>query len=152
MDLSIPVQVNPKDVTAEIIDRELIAVNWETGTYYNVEGVGVEIWDYIDKGATAGFIVDAITARYAGDAEEIKWAVLRLLLQMREEQLVVFGEPDSAEVAESDSVADQTSEVTDKEPFVPVELQKYDDMSDLLTIDPIHETDDAGWPAYTPED
>lgn len=149
VDLSIPVRINPDDVTAEIIDGELIAVNWETGTYYNVDGVGVEIWNHIDEGATAGAIVDAVTARYEGDADAIKWAVLRLILQMREEQLVVFGDPATQEAS---MPAPAAVEPADKRPFVPVTLQKYDDMSDLLTIDPIHETDDAGWPAYEPKE
>jgi hypothetical protein len=151
VDLSIPVQINSDDVTAEVIDGELIAVHWETGTYYNIEGVGAEIWAHVEKGAQAGHIVEAITAAYDGSDEEIKWDVLRLLLQMREERLVVFGDPETAGDYSPQSSADR-AESGAKKPYEPAVLQKYDDMSDLLTIDPIHGIDDAGWPVPASED
>jgi hypothetical protein len=31
--------------------------------------------------------------------------------------------------------------------FVPPSLAKFQDMQDLLLLDPIHETDEPGWPA-----
>ena len=33
-----------------------------------------------------------------------------------------------------------------KKPYTAPAVQKYDDLEDLLLLDPIHEVDEAGWP------
>ena len=33
-----------------------------------------------------------------------------------------------------------------RKPYTAPAVQKYDDLEDLLLLDPIHEVDEAGWP------
>jgi hypothetical protein len=45
---------------------------------------------------------------------------------------------------EEDVVVDRTGEV----PFEPPILERFDDMQELLLLDPVHEvSDEEGWPA-----
>jgi hypothetical protein len=38
----------------------------------------------------------------------------------------------------------------DRRPFAPPIFERYDDMRDLLTLDPIHEVSEEGWPHTRP--
>jgi hypothetical protein len=62
-----------------------------------------------------------------------------LLGKLAEEELVEPGP------AEGEAEAPNAAPTGEKLPFKAPELQKYTDMQDFLLVDPIHETDEAGW-------
>jgi len=94
----------------------------------------------------AGFTVDEVLEqlqqRYDGQLEAMVPALERFVAELVEDGLV------AARPANDDGQAGAWPlPAGERQPFAAPVLQKYDDMQDLIMLDPIHEVDDSGWPA-----
>ena len=153
MQLSKRFQINTPEisdtplVTSEIVDGEVIIINYVTGAYYSLLKVGVDIWCFIEKRATLGEIIGEIHNRYDGQPQEIEESVTELVAQLQREDLIVVVELDETESIGAIKLSKEDNPVMAKLPFETPILEKYDDMQELLLLDPIHEVDEAGWPA-----
>jgi len=148
-------KVNPKIVSATI-DGEVIMLNLDRGRYYSLTTAGTDAWSAIERTAPIGDIVGEVLKRYDGDAAEIERALLRLIGDLRQEDLILPVPPDDA--SRSPAAAPGRPEAStngpppaDRRPFEPPVLQSYTDMEDLLLLDPIHEVDATGWPNRRPD-
>ena len=153
MQLSKRFQINTPEtsdtplVTGEIVDGEVIIINYVTGAYYSLLKVGVDIWRFIEKRATLGEIIEEIRHRYDGQPQEIEESVTELVAQLQREDLITAVELDAVEPIGAIGLSKEDGPATAKLPFEVPLLEKYDDMQELLLLDPIHEVDEAGWPA-----
>lgn len=130
------------DVVHETIDGETVVVNLGTGNYYSLRDAGAEVWRWIDRGATLPEIVDAVERRYEAADSAIEADVSALIARLLEEQLLEpFARNDVLDPSRNPSAAPPT-----REPYRPPILETHRDMQDLLLLDPIHDTDDSGWP------
>jgi hypothetical protein len=130
---------SPK-IISDVIDGEAILVNLASGDYYSLDPVGRDIWELMLAGLSAEAIADELARRYSGDSGEIRGSVGQFFHRLEAESLVVPG---------CDGVATGTEPAAhraDRPAFSPPALVKYTDMEDLLTLDPVHEVDDLGWP------
>jgi hypothetical protein len=134
-------------VTHERLDDEVIAINLETGAYYALEGTAADCWDVTAAGAAVDDVVAMLLGRYDVDADTARADAARLLEELLEERLVV-GDGDAAPAAANGSGAGPASSPpsASRRAYAAPEIQKYDDLEDLLLLDPIHEVDEAGWP------
>jgi hypothetical protein len=122
-------------------DGETIMINMSTGKYYSVTGAGTEIWDQVVRGATTGEIVERLVAAYEGSPTEIADSVVALVTEFEGEGLVV-------PVQSSDAGA-QPAEGGRRAPrrrFERPVLERFNDMQELLLLDPIHEVELVGSP------
>ncbi len=137
-------RVYSSKVAHQTIDQETILIDFDTGAYYSIDGIGSLIWEMIVKGATLKQILDFILQHYAGKPEEIEAKVIQFLQALKDESLVVIEEDQSSPTQPNDSLTPLLSaEIT---PFIAPTFEKYTDMQDLLLLDPIHEVDEEGWP------
>jgi hypothetical protein len=137
-DVAEPTRVSPW-VTHERLDDEVIAINLETGAYYALDGVAADCWVLSTAGSEIDELVVAITERYEVEESQARTDVALFLEQLVVERLVVTGHGKPALTA-------PLPPYSSKKPYVTPAVQKYDDLEDLLLLDPIHEVDDAGWP------
>jgi len=138
------VQINSPDVIHDIIDGEAVIVNLNSGNYYSLERVGAEVWNFIALGKKISEIVTAIGHRYELEITEVDQAIKSLIDHLLKESLVV----PCNEIKQIQLEVRQVETIQSSGEFkfeAPI-LQKYTDMQDLLLLDPIHETDDTGWP------
>lgn len=118
---------------AELVDGEYVVINLDTGKYFNIIGLGAEVFEALISGVS-------ISAIQAGrhDKEFVK-AINAFVAQALEEGLI-------AETVNASS--DQL--IKDIDLSVDIETLKinvYTDMQELLGLDPIHEVDSSqGWP------
>lgn len=133
-------RVNGPRVIFENIDGELILVHMERGTYYSTDTLGAEIWSMIEAGSTESEMCDALQACYQADAEEIAHGVSTFLARLMNEELV------ATEVPSGDRPAPGRVAAEIRRPFRPPVLNAYRDMQDMLSLDPIHDVEAAGWP------
>ena len=147
MALSARFRVTGPKIVHEVFDDEVVIINLDTGTYYSVEGVAAEIWTRID-GATVKEIVDDLTSRYQTDEQEVAPSVIRFLDELQGEGLIVPGERPRIRAAEGPGTTAQARPGNGQ--FHAPVLRKFDDMQELLLLDPIHDFDDAGWPIAKP--
>jgi coenzyme PQQ synthesis protein D (PqqD) len=131
-------------ITSEFIEGEVMIINLQNGSYYNIEGVGAEIWQAVVEGASFDKISERIQNRFEGEAGTIQNYIKTFLKELHEEKLLV---PEETAVDSTNYQPPSTINLTQvKPPFAPPVLNKFTDMQELLLLDPIHEVDEAGWP------
>jgi hypothetical protein len=144
-------RVNAPKVIHEIIDGEAVIIDFDTGNYYSLDRVGTEIWSLIERSATVGDIRDNLCGRYAGRREEIERAVEEFVEELQRENLVVRNATEGTLGRASTETPPQGEPFGGRAVFEPPVLYKYDDMQELLLLDPIHEVDETGWPTVGPQ-
>lgn len=136
-------QLNSPTVVYDVVHDEVVFVNLESGAYYSTEQVGTKIWQYLNQGRNVGEIITALSKHYLADIGEIEKNVQALISQLLNEGLVVAGQ--GTRSAMQNSLLNEL-EQRQKETFSGVVLHKFNDMEDLLLLDPVHEVNDLGWP------
>lgn len=135
-------RVNAPLVASQIIDGEAVLIHFETGSYYSAGRGGAEVLRLLEERRTLGQIVADLAGRYEA-SDDAAGDVHRFVGRLLEEGLVT---PDGDGAAPAEPPADG-GPVVDQVP----ELQKFTDLEDLLLLDPIHDADEAGWPAAKPD-
>lgn len=134
--------VSKPEIIREQFDEEVVIVDLDTGSYYSLSGVGGEVWNAIENGASAAGIIQQLTATYDASAMEIETAITRLLEELQAEGLIT---PSTSAQSAGETPAPSNESKAKTEWQAPL-LQKFTDMQALLLLDPIHEVDSAGWP------
>lgn len=115
----------------ELLDNEVIIANLDVGVYYSLRGSGPLIWQLLLAGYTQISLQSLFSEKY-GPIPSLSPFIDRLL----EENLLVLAEGSSAPLPSVFWPAE----------FVPPTLERFDEMKNLLMLDPIHEVDEQGWP------
>jgi hypothetical protein len=121
-------RLNKPKVVCEVFEDEVVAINLETGTYF---GMGGEV--------SVDGMVDHLAERYTRQRQEVA-ADLESFTNILLAHGLVTAEPNAASVPAADSGGPAGSWEAPK-------LTVYEDMQDLLLLDPIHDVDETGWPA-----
>ena len=139
--------MNRPRVIAQEIDGEVVAIDLHTGNYYSLRGTAAQVWAALESAARVPEIVDRLEERYTAGSDEIRKEVEVFLDEIAAEQLIVpleEGEdpPPKASGTDGNDTTPAAGEVFDS----PV-LEKFDDMQDLILLDPVHEVaEEQGWP------
>lgn len=139
-------QINTSQVAHEIIEAEVVIIHLKSGTYYSLQNVGASIWSLIESGANVTEIIEQITHQFDGNRSDIENAVNQLISELQEENLIEPASSEDSARKPADETVTEIHSTTDKPPFETPVLEKYEDMQDLLLLDPIHEVDETGWP------
>ncbi|MDP3660641.1 PqqD family protein [Phenylobacterium sp.] len=121
-------------VVGEVIDGEAIIVDLRSGAYYSADGVGGAIWQAIEAGAGRQAIIDWALGAYPGQAGVVA-DVEGFLETLLANELVRADVQDAAR-----------PQIAAPQPYQAPALAVHKDMQDLITLDPIHDVDDMGWP------
>ena len=121
-------RINAPKVIHQIFETEVVAVNLESGSYYSIEGAGIDLWRLLEA--------------QRSDAEVFETEIARKFLSELTEEALIVAEENTAAAPVSG-----VEEMTTRDLSVdPPRLRKFTDMRDLLLLDPIHELDEGGWP------
>jgi len=125
-------------IVYEILNTEVIAIDFHTGNYYAIIHVAKQIWQLIEQSLPLDQIGEIISNQYQLDLAKIS-ADLELFIG----ELVAEGL-----IAECSVEGFGTPIPFDSEgwEYDAPGLQRYTDIQNLLLLDPIHEVTDAGWP------
>lgn len=131
MPLEASYEVAAPDVISEVLEGEVLIVNLASGAYFRGDAPTAAAWEAIASGMSPARAI-------AGDPAAITAFVAALLDEgLIRERPPVGGMTGAAMAAEVPSVA-----VTS-----PLALEKFEDLQDMLALDPIHDVDPAvGWP------
>lgn len=133
-------RVNSPAIACEVVDGEAVLINFEHGTYYSAQGAGGLILEQLAHGTSAANLIALAQATFSGSASEISAGVTAFLDKLLAEALIVE-DPDGERLPPA-----LPRPASAPAPFVLPVLHKYEDLKDLLLLDPIHDTDEAGWP------
>jgi len=128
----------------ETIDGETIVIDLSTGTYYSLRGSGPTIWNAVASGASREAIIDDLENAYEATPGEIAKAMDAFLSELEAEQLIAHGNGAGPGAPPTSTPAEARS------PFEQPKLEKYEDMQDIILLDPVHMVDDQGWPHRAP--
>lgn len=137
-------QVAPQ-VLREVIAGEVVIINMMSGSYYSLTDVGTFVWEMLEQGFSQEAIVNTLLLQYDAELDTIETALMVLIESLVTENLltsVMISEDRS--LSNTELMTELNIEV--KKSFIPPILGKYDDMQELLLVDPIHDVDESGWP------
>ena len=144
--------VNRPKVINQIIDGEALLINFETGNYYSLLKSGAFIWTMIEGASTVGEIIGALEQQYQGTREVFEDAVIQFVRELETEGLIRPSEDGVREGPDVPPTTVESPERHERFAFEPPVLEKYEDMQDLILLDPVHEVDaEAGWPHIKPK-
>jgi hypothetical protein len=109
-----------------------------------MRATALTIWNLLEHGASTQTLARRMTSLYHGDQQAIGQAVSEFLEQLRTHNLI-------AETSAARADAGPEPAGDQREPWEPPVLSVYEDMKDLLLLDPIHDVDEQGWPARKPD-
>jgi hypothetical protein len=132
--------VKSRDVVAEDFEGEFVVLDLGTGKYYGLAGGTAVIW----RGLTAGHSLDTLCAELPADDPRRAEAAVAVETLVGH-TLIIPGDvaPSGPEAIAAEFAASSG----------PYGIDVFDDLSDLLLADPIHDVDPgAGWPHLPTKD
>lgn len=138
-------QVATTDLIYDTIEDQVIMLDIQTGTYFQLTGNAVPAWNWLVSGIPLTEIVNRFAKQYPNNIATIETGVTNFVRELTAEKLLkpLETEPVTTDTANYPLTADET--------FVTPTLLKYTDMQSLLLLDPIHDVDTPGWPITSAE-
>jgi hypothetical protein len=143
------VKLNPW-VNHDRLDDEVMVINLESGAYFAFDGAAADAWTLLAAGHAAGSVGEQLTGRYEVDIATVTGDVERFAAELERDGLLVADPTPTPTPAAAVTNGHQSGPALDalpvRLPYVTPTIDKYDDLQDLLLLDPIHEVDEGGWP------
>ncbi len=119
----------------DTVDGETVIIDSARGCLFLLTGSGPWIWSLMIRGHTTDGLVSDVVTRFGPDAGNQAAA---FLASLTEHGMLTEEAPDGHA-----PTADQPTPET----FVAPQIEKYDEISDIIAMDPIHDVDPTkGWP------
>ena len=136
MQESLRFELNNPPVVAELVEGEAIAINLKSGCYYSLTGAAAALWARLLEGWSPAEILTAVAGTEAtGQLRASLWQFVDDLLA---EQLIR---------PTADRLPATAAKPLNAWAKGALRLERFTDMQDMLTLDPIHEIDsEFGWP------
>lgn len=131
------IRVRVENVSAERVDGDVIAVNLYSGSYFSLSGPAADVWTACATGAAMEECCVALDDAYASPVP--RGQVMALIQSCVEHGLFEERDPLPIEVP---SLPDDWQRGQWTEP----KLEVFDDLKDLILVDPIHDASALGWP------
>jgi hypothetical protein len=138
-------QIDRSRIIFEQFEDETVLVNTETGYYYSLSNTGSEVLRLLEDGCSAADL-PIILFGNTEDAHARHVVVEKFVERLADESIITPRVSESASEISKPGPALYDARI-DYEPPV---LERFDDVRDLLLIDPIHQVDqEFGWPKGT---
>lgn len=132
--------INFDIASAERMNGEYMLINFESGNYFSVCDVGADIVSLISARVDRGSWENILSREWKIEPSmKLTDEINRFLKVLKDYKLIY--EIDNFKVVEIRLPSDLDRTVYKFSP-----LSTYEDMSDLLMVDPIHDTSLKGWP------
>ena len=128
-------------VIHELLDNEVIVANLDSGVYYSLRGTAVPVWQLLLSGKSLTEISHLFAEKYQLPDGEVIPGIQILLDKLLEENLL---SPTTEKVILEHQ---DTTTIVWPGKFSAPSFEKYEEMRELLMLDPIHEVDEQGWPS-----
>jgi hypothetical protein len=128
---------------SELFDSEIVIANYRSGLYYSISPSGSLIWQALRAGKSVEDVSGWLASHFTNQAGELSQIVTKFVGTLISEGLIIEGEPETSPGLALPNLSGQVFEA-------PL-LERFDDLQELLLLDPVHDVDQAGWPRRAPE-
>jgi hypothetical protein len=136
-------QIDRTRIVFEQFEDETVLVNTETGYYYSLSTSGSDILRLLEEGCPAKGLAHALFGN-SHDISQMEILIESFVQRLISENILIDRASDHAFHKNGEPQAPLYAEGA---VFPPPSLDRFDDVRDLLFIDPIHEVDqEYGWP------
>lgn len=133
--MSEPFRVDERRCLHETLDGDTIVIDSERGWLVVLAGIGSTIWELMVAGSVPADVVAEVDRRYGAGARADVDSLLDELISTG----LIVPDPDVRPVS--------LGAATWPEAYVAPSVNRFDDVADILQMDPIHEVAvDEGWP------
>ncbi len=135
--------INTAHVTSEIFGEEAVVVNFMTGKYFGMTGSAPAIWKLFKTPASYDDVMVALTNGSVRMSEEETGQVKAFIDALLQEELIV----DAGTTEYKYNGVQSAPIIAALNAFETPVLEVFDDLQELIVLDPIHDTDpERGWP------
>lgn len=132
--------INAGQLSAETFETEIVVIHFLRGTYFSLRGAAMALWQWLAAGSDEATLAELLAARYGLDPERARAEVAGAVARLREHELVVESDGPMPARGAYDMAAGPAT-------FEPAQVEAFDDLQELIAIDPVHEVDPMqGWP------
>jgi hypothetical protein len=132
-------------VCHETFDAETVLINFEAGTYFSLNQSAPVIWAILQQPVSMDGLLSRLAAEYSSLPANARTVVSEMVELLHTEGCLVTLDGDDALVRASQSPTPGHLA------FEPPIVQVFNDLKDLIVIDPVHEVAPlAGWPHQPP--
>ena len=128
-------------MTHERLDDQVMMINLETGAYFALERPAADCWTALTGGAGFDGIVAEVVTHFDVPQAQAETDVETFLDSLVEEGIVRWSTDGPTDAAPNGVVPDQ------RLAYRAPQIEKHDDLEELLLLDPIHDVGPEGWPA-----
>lgn len=139
--------INKSKVIYEVLNTEAIIINFNTGDYFALPHISKLIWQLLERNISTFNMTQLFSAYFKCDENRVLTDITQFLDQLEQEGLIVAY--DGGAQQECNELEDIIGKDCRHWEYDSPAVQKYTDVQSLLTIDPIHDVSDAGWPNLT---
>jgi hypothetical protein len=132
--------VDQRRAAHESVEDETLVIDTSSGQLLIITGFGSALWDALVEGIDLERLLEEVRRRHGSDAAG---AVAAFVDTLRDRELLLD---------ETAPRSDQTGSGPGRLPawpeeFVSPTIEVFDEIADIMTMDPIHQVDpDLGWP------
>jgi hypothetical protein len=126
--------VNVSRFPHETIDGETILIDSETGHVILLTGFAAVLWSHLVGSTSSEALASAVDAHFGIEAAA---ATRNFIEELRAAQIVV---------PTTDAGSNVVPPLPWPERFIAPVLERYDDIANIIAMDPIHDFGPAGWP------
>jgi len=116
---------------------EVVAIDLARGIYFNLSEGGMDAFVAFTSPTTIAAVAARLAPRYDATEVELAGAIAGLVGELVAAGLLV---------ATDEGAQDGPALEGPKRALAGFSLHRHDDLQQLLVIDPVHETAEAGWP------
>ena len=120
---------NDEEIAARVIDGEAIIINLATGSYYSITDAGGLIWTSIERRCSVEEIAAQVSEAYDVSLERARADLLELSAELIRCGVVKLS-------SEAAAHGDAAVAPSPRLPYATPVLTAYDDMRNLLALDP----------------
>jgi hypothetical protein len=125
------------NIVFEVFDGEIVAVHLDSGKYYSLKDSASYVWNAMMANQSNQAIAQRLSSHYLLDEKLTLSQIDDFIHQLVQEGLLVAND----ETPESASLLEHPQGL-----YIAPTFEVFNDMQEILLLDPVHDVDDSGWP------
>ena len=139
-------RLNTSGLSSEDFGGEMVAVNFETGQYYGINGAAVALWTLLHQPMSKAAATQRIREIYTAIPEHVAHDVNSFFEELIKQGLLLSGSAGDLDVQAEPVSSDALTPLAGTA-YVAPSIEIYSDLQELIMLDPVHEADpEQGWP------